>query len=72
MVFTSPLSSLTGAESLSRANVVEGASSSPIFLDRLRCAGDEQSLLSCTVVEPLGINQCEHSDDAGVRCEGKG
>ncbi len=50
---------------------MEGASSSPIFLDRLRCAGDEQSLLSCTVVEPLGINQCEHSDDAGVRCEGK-
>ena len=41
----------------------------PILLDDLACSGEEQSLLECTL--RIGTHLCDHSEDAGVRCEGK-
>ena len=37
-----------------------------IFLDNMRCRGDEASLLECRG-SGLG-NRCDHSEDAGVFC----
>lgn len=44
-----------------------GAGSGPIFLDGLRCLGSEASLLHCPG-STIGIQDCQHTEDAGVYC----
>ena len=44
-----------------------GEGSGPIWIDEAGCTGEEQSLLECPI-EPLGVNNCGHEEDAGVRC----
>ena len=34
------------------------------------CEGDESSLLNCTSDVAIGDSDCQHSEDAGVKCEG--
>ena len=34
------------------------------------CEGHENSLLDCVASEDIGTHNCEHSEDAGVICEG--
>ena len=34
------------------------------------CTGNESSLLDCAAGEEVGSHNCDHSEDAGVRCEG--
>ena len=46
-----------------------GSPSRPIHLDNVRCNGSETSLLSCAA-NPVGMNNCDHSEDAGVKCNG--
>ncbi|XP_071480512.1 galectin-3-binding protein B-like [Diadema antillarum] len=46
-----------------------GEGSGPIWLDPIRCDGTEQSLLQCRRAY-WGCENCEHNEDAGVRCEG--
>ena len=41
----------------------------PIFLDNVHCTGSEASLLDCGNV--IGEHNCNQTDGAGVRCEGK-
>ena len=41
-----------------------------IFLDDLMCSGAEDSLLECLGADSIGISDCDHGEDAGVRCEG--
>lgn len=41
-----------------------------ILLDQLLCTGNESSLLDCIAGEVVGSHNCDHSEDAGVRCEG--
>ena len=56
---------LTG-RSFSRAHFGEGLG--PIWLDNVACSGSESTLASCG---HLGVNitrNCDHHEDAGVRC----
>lgn len=48
-----------------------GAGTGPIWLDDLYyCStGTESSLFDCTN-GPIGSHNCDHSEDAGVRCYG--
>ena len=46
-----------------------GNSSEDILLDELHCDGNESSLLACEH-DGFYINDCDHSEDAGVRCQG--
>ena len=46
-----------------------GSGSGDIFLDNVVCRGTESSLLECTI-NTIGQHNCNHSEDAGVRCEG--
>ena len=43
--------------------------STTILLDELLCIGTESSLLNCSHA-PLGMNDCNHKELAGVRCDG--
>ena len=40
-----------------------------ILLDDLECDGSERTLLNCTYSQ---THNCDHSEDAGVRCQGRG
>ncbi len=39
-----------------------------IFLDDVKCSGNEQTLLNCSHSEN---HNCDHSEDVGVRCHCK-
>ena len=41
------------------------------MLDDVQCTGRENQLLACSSAPILRVSSnCDHSDDAGVRCEG--
>ncbi len=42
-----------------------GGGSGNIWIDDVRCSGDEQNLLECPAIER---HNCHHFEDAGVRC----
>ncbi|KAL5013038.1 hypothetical protein ScPMuIL_011589 [Solemya velum] len=44
-----------------------GLGNGTIWLDDLRCVGNESSLLQC-VTRPLGASDCRHAEDVGVQC----
>ena len=50
---------------LESAQVYDG--NNPIWLDNVVCRGNETSLDKCSHL-PFGINDCDHSEDIGVRC----
>ncbi len=39
----------------------------PIWLDDLSCDGGESHLLDCRS-SPVGVNNCQHAEDVGLRC----
>ena len=41
-----------------------------IWLDQVGCRGTESRLIDCPH-NPLGVHDCSHIEDAGVRCEFK-
>ena len=46
-----------------------GEGSGYIWLDDVFCSSSETNILSCSHNE-LGMHNCEHFEDAGVRCKG--
>ena len=44
-----------------------GSGFGPIWLDNLRCTGNENSLFSCPA-RAVGSHNCVHLEDAGVKC----
>ena len=48
-------------------NAEFGEGSGPIHLDDLLCVGNESALINCSA-RPIGEHNCDHSEDAGVRC----
>ena len=45
-----------------------GEGSGPIHLDNVHCFGTEQRLVGCPA-NPVGVHNCFHYEDAGVRCQ---
>ena len=46
-----------------------GRGSGGIFLDNLYCRGTESRLIDCSH-SGIGVHNCDHSADAGLRCQG--
>ena len=51
------------------SNAHFGAGTGPIFLDDVQCSSSVSQLLECSS-RPILSHNCQHSDDAGVGCEG--
>ena len=50
-----------------RTHVYFGAGNGTIFMDDLNCTGNETSVFDCQY-SGWGNSNCEHYEDAGVRC----
>ena len=59
----------TGGEPL--LNAYFGQGGGQVVLNDVQCTGSENKLLACRSSPLLKVSSnCDHSDDAGVRCEG--
>ena len=58
-----------GLGAIAFAEAYYGEGSGSIWLDEVSCSGIESNLLSCRR-DQLGMHDCDHSEDAGVRCTG--
>ena len=65
-MFNDPCCDCAGAVAVSRAGFGQGTG--PILLDDVACTGTEPRLWDCTN-NGVGVHNCGHSEDAGVRCQ---
>ena len=61
---------MTVIGAISVTNAFFGQGSGGIFLNNVRCSGNEETLLNCSH-DGIGVHTCTHSRDAGVRCLSK-
>ena len=54
-------------EAIATNSEVFGQGIDPIYLDNVLCIGTESRLLSCPH-NGIGMHNCVHAEDAGVRC----
>ena len=47
-----------------------GVGTGEIWLDDVFCTGSESELLDCSH-DDIGVDDCDHSEDASVRCSSK-
>jgi len=47
-----------------------GQGTGRIWLDDLMCTGSESRLVNC-IHSGYGVHNCNHNEDAGLRCQGK-
>ena len=52
------------------SNAYFGRGTGGIYLDNVGCRGSESRLIDCSH-NVIGVHNCDHSDDAGIRCRGK-
>ena len=64
-VVCTQLGFLDAVSAISGAEFSEG--SGPIQLDDMHCIGSESNLTKC-LARPIKQHNCQHSKDAGVRC----
>ena len=57
------------ADSVALGGAYFGTGTGDILLDNVVCRGTESSLLECNT-NPIGHHNCDHSEVAGLRCEG--
>ena len=68
-VLTSHCENHVGAVAYSYAYFGQGYGG--IFLDNVACSGTENMLMNCSIhTSSIGAHNCQHNDDAGVRCQG--
>jgi len=60
---------LSPSDTLPVSGAFYGMGNGSIFLDNVLCRGSESNLLQCTRARREEFN-CDHSEDAGVRCDG--
>lgn len=53
-------------------NTQFGEGHGPIFVDNIACSPTDVYFSECSVVGIRGYHECDHSQDAGVICEGMG
>ncbi|XP_032297003.1 soluble scavenger receptor cysteine-rich domain-containing protein SSC5D-like [Coturnix japonica] len=56
-----------GAALVAHGGAFFGEGTGPIWMDNVRCWGNESALLQCPAA-PLGITDCRHREDASVIC----
>ena len=61
--------SLTGARAILGGVGRYDPGTGPIYLDEVQCAGSEAMLVNCSL-QGVGEHNCDHIEDAGVKCEG--
>ena len=54
----------------SRSLAYFGQGSGPIWLDNVKCTGNESALISCGHLGFSITRRCSHSEDVGVNCRG--
>lgn len=41
----------------------------PIYLDEVNCQGGETHIAQCTLPQGWALHDCDHNEDAGVKCQ---